>query len=157
MDEVSQSRIVLFEVARQPFAALLADVVEILRAVTITRLPKAPPVIEGIINLRGTVIPVVGIRFRFALPEKALEVTDQLIIVRTRERLAALRVDRTVDLVGLNQKEIQGANDILPNPTHIAGVAKLRDGLVLICDLHSFLTQAETEEFDRALAEVTDA
>lgn len=157
MNGPSQSKIVLFEVARQRFAALLSDVVEVLRAVTITRLPKAPAVIEGIINLRGAVIPVLDIRARFGLPERAVEPTDQLVIVRAGGRVAALHVDRTIDLVRLDRNTIQDAKDILPDPAHIAGVAKLRDGLVLIYDLQAFLTEAETDEFDRALAEITDA
>ena len=101
MNKSLQSTIVVFEGARQRFAALLPDVVEILRAAAISRLPEAPPVIEGIINLRGVVIPVLDIRTRFDLPERAVEPADQLLIVRTGDRVAALRVDRTIDLVEL--------------------------------------------------------
>lgn len=149
----TQSKVVLFEVAGQRFAAFMSEVVEVLRAATIIRVPKAPPIIEGIINRRGAVTPVLDIRARFGFPQRALEPTDQLVIVRAGERIAALRVDRTIDLITIDRSEIQDTKDVLPTVSYIAGVAKLRDGLVLIYDLEAFLTQAEAEELDRALAE----
>lgn len=157
MNKSLQSTIVVFEVGLQRFAALLPDVIEVLRATAISRLPKTPPVIEGVINLRGDITPVLDIRSRFGLPERAVEPADQLLIVRTGDRVAALRVDRTIDLVELDRNELQEAKDIHPHPAHVKGVAKLSDGLVIIYDLEAFLTQAETEELDQAVTEMAGA
>lgn len=151
------SEILIFEIAGRRFGALLPDVVEVLRSATISPLPKAPPVIEGVLNVRGTVIPVLDIRIRFDLPGKPLELTDQLIVVRTQQHIAALRVDQAIDIVRIMDADIVDAKDVLPSSTYIAGVAKLPDGLVLINDLNAFLTQAEKEQLGHALTEGTEA
>lgn len=147
------SEILIFEVAGQRYGAFLADVVEVLRAATISRLPKAPPVIAGVLNVRGTVVPVIDIRIRFGLPEKQLEPADQFIVVRTQQRVAALHVDRAIGLFRIMDADVVEARDVLPSTAYIVGVAKLPDGLTFIYDLDAFLSQAESEQLAVALTE----
>src|SRR5271157_2301250 len=83
------------------YAVSLSVVSRVIRAVEITPLPKAPSIVLGVINLGGRIIPVVNIRKRFRLPERELELTDQLIVARASRsnanadggRLLALAVD----------------------------------------------------------------
>src|SRR5205085_11996004 len=91
--------VLVFEVAGRRFGLPAAAVKEVVRAVALAPLPKAPAVVEGVINLRGTVVPVLDIRGRFRLPQKPLAPSDQLIIARTGPRLAALHVDWAHELV----------------------------------------------------------
>jgi purine-binding chemotaxis protein CheW len=144
--------VLVFEVARWRFGVPSSDVRELLRAVTIVPLPKAPAVVEGIIDVRGTIVPVLDIRSRFRLPGKAVEHSDHLLVARAGERLVALRVDRALDLARVGADEIEEAARIAPGVEYVAGVAKLPDGLVLIHDLRTFLSQAESAALDRSLA-----
>ena len=94
-------------------------------------------------------IPVLDIRSRFELPAKPVESTDHLVVARAGERLLAMRTDRAVDLLRLAPGAIEDASRVSSHADYLAGVAKLADGLVLLHELRTFPTQAESE----ALAE----
>lgn len=144
--------ILVFEAGGRRFALPSRDVAELLRAVTIVPLPKAPAIVEGVINVRGTLVPVLDIRSRFRLPPSAIEHTDHLIVARAGQRLVALRVQRALDLVRIEPSDIEDAKKIVPGAEYVAGVAKLADGLVLIHDLQTFLSEAESAALGESLA-----
>jgi len=144
----SLSELVAFEIDRDRFGIVLGDVKEIVRAVTITKLPKAPAVIEGVINARGSIIPVLDIRARFRLPPKPVEPSDQLVIARAAARIVAIRVDRVIGLITVTEEEIADIDAITPTSLYVAGVARLPEGLFLIHDLGTFLSEAEAHAMD---------
>jgi purine-binding chemotaxis protein CheW len=146
-------RLLTFQVADQSFALPADDVRELLRAVEITALPKAAPLIEGIIDVRGQIVPVLEIRSRFKLPPKSLEPSDHLVVAMAGARVVALRVDRACDLVDAANDAISSVSSHVPSARHVDGVAQLADGLVVIYDLATFLTAAESDSLDLALAE----
>lgn len=150
MDDSRDSRMELltFEIWRERFGIPLADVREIVRAVSIARLPQAPLVVEGVINVRGSIVPTLDIRARFNLPPKAVEPSDHLVIAFAKHRLVAIRVDRVTDLLTLARSEVEDVTVAVPGSTLVAGVAKLHDGLLLIHDLATFLSAAEAEALD---------
>jgi len=132
---------------------LRADAVrEVVRAVTITTLPNAPVVVEGVINVRGAVVAVLDLRRRFELPARPLDPSEYFVLARAGDRDVALRVDRATELVSLDPADIDQAEQVLSRSRYVAGVAKLRDGLVLIHDLETFLSAAEAATVDQALA-----
>lgn len=146
-------QMLVFEVGGQRYGLPAADVVELLRAVSIVPLPGAPASIEGIINLRGKVVPVLDVRWRFGLPPRPLEHTDHFIVVRTDGRVTALRVDRALDLLQLDPADIDDARDVVPGVEHIARIARLADDLVLIHDLRTFLSREALAVLDKAAAQ----
>ena len=79
---LDMSQCVVFTLDERFYAIRLSAVSRVVRAVEITPLPKAPPIVIGVINLGGRIIPVVNIRRRFRLPERELELTDQLIVAQ---------------------------------------------------------------------------
>jgi purine-binding chemotaxis protein CheW len=145
--------VVVFEVGGQRYGLPAADVRELVRAVLPVPLPRAPAVVEGVINLRGRVVPVLDVRARFRLPAKAVEATDHLLVAQAGERVVALRVDRVTDLRRLDAADVEDAKGVVPGAEYVAWVAKLPDNLVLIHDLRTFLSRAESE----ALAELLPA
>ena len=143
--------VLVFEVADQTYGLPTVDVREIVRAVTITPLPNAPAVIEGVVNVRGQVLPVLDIRARFRLPSRSLDPSDHLIVASAGPRGVILRVDRATHLAQIDEASIQPAETLGANATYVAGVAKLDDGLLLIHDLTSFFSAAEAFSLDQAL------
>lgn len=156
MTQQSSADLLTFEIAHERFGIPLASVREIIRAVSFSRLPKAPSVIEGVINLRGSVVPVLDIRARFRLPRKPTELSDHLIVAEANRRVVAIRVDRALDLLHIESNNIDDVKTVTEKSEYIAGVAKLPDGLVLIHDLATFLSEAEAKELD-AIEEQTQA
>lgn len=145
------------------YAISLSAVSRVIRAVEITPLPKAPSIVLGVINLGGRIIPVVNIRRRFRLPERDLELTDQLIVARAsrsdgeadRGRLLALMVDEVVGVRDLSPQETVAAETILSGLEHLEGVAKTDQGLILIHDLGTFLSLEEKSALGAILPEGT--
>jgi purine-binding chemotaxis protein CheW len=148
MDD-SRIELLTFEIWHQRFGIPLADVREVVRAVSIARLPKAPAVVEGVVNVRGSIVPALDIRARFNLPPKLVQPSDHLVIAFAKRRLVAIRVDRVTDLITLASRDVEDLSAAVPGSQWVAGVAKLPDGLLLIHDLATFLSVTEAEALDR--------
>lgn len=149
-----EEEILIFELAAGRYALRSAAVREVLRAFSAVRLPQAPPFVEGLLNLRGEIIPLLDIRKRFGLPHKSMALSDHLIIA-TDGSLAgpvALRVDRVLHLARLPIQSLAASEALLARTDIVAGVAIAPDGLVLIHDLPRFLSPADREALARTLA-----
>ncbi len=136
-------QILVFEVAGRHYGLPVADVRELQRAVTILPLPHAEPAVEGIINLRGAIVPVVDLRRRLRLAPKPLECSDHFIVAQSAGRQVALRVDRALDLVQLDAAAVEDARKAVPGAEGIAWVARMAGDLVLIPDLQHLLARLE--------------
>jgi purine-binding chemotaxis protein CheW len=136
---VERREILVFEIDGRRFALPASSVRELVRAVAIVPLPMAPPIVEGVIDLRGQVVPVVDIRPRLGLEPRPVEPADHLIIARSRGRLVALRVDRALELVAT------AADGREPGAAGSPRVARLADGLAPILDPEALWTGPEAE------------
>lgn len=144
-------RLLTFGLDAQHYALPLDAVDRVVRSVAITSLPKAPPGIQGVIDVEGRIIPVADTRGRFRLPARAMTTLDQMIIARTRRRTLALLVDRVGGVAECPVDGMTAAQKILPELPYIAGVVTLADGTILIQDLDSFLSLDEEEALTAAL------
>lgn len=142
-----------FTVAKQRGGIVLESVVEVLRASAISRLPSAPGVVEGIINVRGAIVPVLDLRVRFGLARSRLVLSDRFIIVRCNDCRMALRVDEVDTPRALVPDPVAEAPNELCATLAVAGVVKLPDDLILIYDAEAFLLAAERDALEQALAE----
>jgi purine-binding chemotaxis protein CheW len=140
----SGREILVFEVAGRRFGIPGSEVRELLRAVAIVPLPLPGKAIEGVVNLRGQVVPVLDLRARFGLPARAVVPSDHMIVAQTDDRLVAIRVDRALELVRL------GPGAITAEGTDGADVARLGDDLAPLLDLRRLFSG---DEIDRTLAE----
>lgn len=144
--------LVIFSLDGPDYALPLAAVERVVRIVEITPLPKAPEIVMGVINMQGKVIPVINLRRRFRLPERETLLEDQLIIARTPKRLVALIADSVAGVRRLEERELAATGQELPYAGYIEGVAKLEEGLCVICDLDRFLSLDEEQALDTALS-----
>ena len=133
------------------YAVNLAAVERIVHVVEVAPLPRAPEIVLGVINFSGRIIPVVDLRRRFRLPEKEARLYDYLMIARTSKRQLAFIVDRVTGVLEYPETEVTAADRIVPGLEYLAGVLKLKDGLIFIHDLESFLSLDEEKSLNRAL------
>lgn len=120
--------------------------------VAITPLPEAPPIVLGVVDLAGTVVPVIDTRKRFALPSRALTLSDHLVIATTGRRTVALLVDETHGVLEASADSHAAADGILPGLDLFDGAITREDGLILIHDLARLLSLDDEAAIDRALA-----
>jgi purine-binding chemotaxis protein CheW len=146
--------VVVFELGGQLFGLPAPDVRELLRAVAVVPLPRAPAVVKGVFNLRGRVVPLLDVRARFGLAPKDLEPADHFVVAQAGGRLVALHVDRATDLVHLAPADLEEARGLVPGAEYVAWVAKVPHNLVLVHDLSTFLSRAEAAALEEALSSV---
>lgn len=146
-----------FMLDEQNYALRLSSVQRVVHAVEVTPLPKAPDTILGIINVQGQVIPVFNTRKRFGLPEKEIGIRDQLLIARTSKRTVALLVDSTGGVIECSGQEVVSDKTILPSMEYVEGVIKLKDGMIIIHNLDSFLSLEEEKKLDKIFKNLQQA
>jgi chemotaxis signal transduction protein len=105
--------ILAFEVAGRRFALPAHQVRELVRAVAILPVPDAPS-IEGVIDVRGEIVPVLDVRARYRLPAKGPDSADQLILATAANRMVAIRVDRALGLTRLEPDAQGRSRNVLP-------------------------------------------
>jgi purine-binding chemotaxis protein CheW len=109
--------------------------------------------VEGVINVRGTLVPVLDIRQRFGMPPHPPTLDQHLIIANSGARVVALRVDRALDLVEVDESAVESAATLTPGAEYVTGIVRLPDGVLVIHDLERFLSLDEARGVDAAVAE----
>jgi purine-binding chemotaxis protein CheW len=142
---------IVFMLEDKTFALPLDPVERVVRAVEITTLPEAPAIVCGIINYRGTVLPVIDIRSGFHLPRRDLRLSDQFIIVQTAVHRIALLVDTVIGDIEKNPGDVIPPSDLFDGVEFLIGVIKLEEGVMLIPDLDKILTHKETRALTKAM------
>lgn len=142
-----------FELDGHRFGVLVAEVQEVVRAATVSPLPRAPSAIQGVINLRGTLVPVFDIRARFGLRSRPLKPNDTLIVLQSEGRAQAIGVELVSSIASVSRGSIEQCRLATGVAEHVAGVVKLEDGNIIIYDLARFLTDTERADLDAALGE----
>ena len=123
------------------------------RAVLIAPLPGAPPMVEGVVHVRGEAIPVLDLAERLALPPRPLLSPDEhLLVLDAGGRAIAVRVDEAEELREIDARAVARGDGLVAASRTVAGVARLEDGTVTVHDPAAFLTQAEGEALASALA-----
>lgn len=150
--------ILAFEVAGQRYGLPVEHVIQIVELVSITQLPAAPKIVVGVINFRGRIIPVVDMRRRLNLPRQPYGLRTPIIISRLNGRATGMIVDRVHDVIDLQPEQTEQSEQIFSQAIrrhthHLAAVARLEDGLVLILDPATFLFPEEDELLEQALSE----
>jgi purine-binding chemotaxis protein CheW len=143
---------VIFTLEDLFYALPLDSVIRIIHAIEVSRLPKAPAIIEGIINVRGRIMAVVDMRKRFGVVSREMSIDDNLIIVKTEKRELALWVDTVSGINEIMPGKYSDTKVALPYAEYIKGVAKTEEGIILIYDLEQCLNLAEEMELEQALS-----
>ena len=146
------NQLVVFALDDRRYALRLSTVDRVIHRVDLTPLPRAPDVVLGVINVQGKIIPVIDMRRRFRLPQREAALTDRLIVAHTARRPVALAADAVAGVLEYPGPDIVAAQGVLPGVEQVEGIAKLKDGLILIHDLDRFLSLEEEQSLDRALA-----
>jgi purine-binding chemotaxis protein CheW len=144
-------QLVIFTLDELRYALHLSAVERAINLTEITPLPSAPEIVIGIVNVHGSVIPVLNIRKRFRLPEREPDLGDQLLIAHTASRDVALVVDTVNDVLTLPFGEVIAPQTILPHLEHVEGVVKRDDGMIFIQDLDAFLSLEEKQALEAAI------
>ena len=137
-------QLVSFRLGGEEFGIEILKVQEIIRMRDITRLPNAPDFIEGVINLRGRVIPVVGLRKRLGMESLARGKETRIVIVEVAGGIFGFEVDAVSEVLRISSETIeppprlkQGGNE------YVSGIGKLENRLLLLLDMERLMSDSE--------------
>jgi purine-binding chemotaxis protein CheW len=152
----NELRLVVFTLDDQRFALDVERVERALPMVELTPFPKAPAVVRGVFDLHGEAVPAISLRLRFRRADRALRVSDQLLLVRTPRRRVALIVDAVEPVITVPGTTSE-TSAMVPGLEFVRGILPLPDaGLVWIADLDSFLSLEEEARLAQALEETRE-
>lgn len=140
-----------FKVGEETFAADIMQIREIILCRKVTHIPKAPDFIEGIINLRGRVIPVIDMRKRLGLPAIEQTRAARIIVMKFQDRKrVGIIVDSVVNVIRIKEGEMQAAPKIAKGieSEYLKGIVRVGDELVLVLDMEKVLTTTEKVRLD---------
>lgn len=134
-------QMVSFDLGDETFIIDILQVQEIIRKMDISRMPKASEFLEGVINLRGAVIPVMDLRKRFDIPVPEENPQERIIIIKTMEKAIGMIVDSVSEVLRLPRESIDPAPSIdsAVDTRCISGVAKINGKLLFLLDLEQLL------------------
>lgn len=144
---------VVFKLGEQPYGLGLERVVEIIRMIAITPVPESEAGIEGVINLRGEIVPVLDLRRNLNLETIPFTLSTQIIIVQVDGRKIGLVVDSVTKVTNVLEGAVMPSQQIAPNGKHLLGVAKTTDYLLLILDVNSISRQMREVLIDKVDAQ----
>ena len=152
-------QVLCFALAGEAYALPILKVREIQAQATITRIPKAPPYMPGVINLRGAIVPILELRHRFSLGAPPEDTRPVIVIVEALKRTLGIRVDSVSDVLDLDPSSIRPApelgTDSALDREFIAGLATLpgatgSDTMLILLDLDRLLSDGELMALDAA-------
>lgn len=147
-------QLVSFNIGEEEFGVDILKVQEINRMVEVTRVPNAPEYVQGVINLRGKVIPIIDLRMRLEMPVFENNKDTRIIVVEINQKIIGFIVDRVNEVLRINTNITEAPPPMVSsvNSEFITSIGKLEDRLLILLDLDKVLTVHEKEVLDEAVA-----
>jgi len=145
--DVELLQLVTFSIGGEEFGVDILKVQEIIRMLDITRVPKAPEFVEGVINLRGKVIPIIDLRKRFGLVSKGHDKNTRIIVIDINDMIVGFIVDSVSEVLRIPADTVEPPPPVVAglDSEYISGVGKLDDRLLIFLDLDRLLSQEERD------------
>lgn len=145
-------QLVTFVVGSEEFAISILSVQEINRMMQITRVPQSPPFIEGVINLRGKIIPVMDLRKRFGVEANKDSSDSRIIVVEVSGRVIGFTVDRVNEVLRINADIVEPPPSMVSSGVdsdYVQGVGKLDDRLLILLNLDRLFSDEDLKSVDK--------
>jgi purine-binding chemotaxis protein CheW len=148
-----ERQLVVFQLGAELYGVEIARVHEIIRLQSVTRVPRAPVFVEGVINLRGKVIPVVDLRRRFGLPTTEHTRASRIVVVEIGDQVVGIIVDGVSEVLRVNTATVEPPSPVVAgiDSEYLHGIAKLSDRLVILLDLDRILAREERRALEASV------
>ena len=145
-------QVVGFRIGNETFGVRIGSVREIVRVPEITAVPSAPETVEGVINLRGKIIPVMDLRKRFGQTEIQPDKKNRILVVELENKLVGLIVNAASEVLRIAPSEIEAPGNLFAEGEsgYVTGVGKLKGRLIILLDIAKLLHRPEFKRFEEA-------
>lgn len=134
----NEIQLVIFKLGKEEYGVSILQVQEIKRMTDITRVPHTPDYIRGVINLRGSVLPVVDLKKRLNLPQQPYTDDTRIIIVKIEDIAVGMIVDAVSEVMAIQQENIE-APEVVSGiaADYLSGVGKMDNRLLILLNLET--------------------
>jgi purine-binding chemotaxis protein CheW len=152
-------QVVGFRIGNETYGVRIGSVREIVRVPEITSVPNAPEAIEGVINLRGKIIPVMDLRKRFGIEAVQSDKKNRILVVELDNKLLGLIVSSASEVLKIPPSEIAAPGTVFAEgeSSYVTGVGKLKGRLIILLDIARLLRQPEFKKLEEAAEPVAVA
>lgn len=157
VDDVRASDVLLhlvtFDLLGEEFGVPILDVREIIQMLDITPVPNAPAFVEGVINLRGQIIPIVDLRKRFNLDAAETTEKNRIVVVEVNYNTLGLIVDGDSEVLRIPSDLVKPAPALIAGgigSEYIKGIAHFKERMIILIDLYKVFSREEIEEIEQA-------
>jgi purine-binding chemotaxis protein CheW len=146
--DIHEIQVACFRLGEDVYAADIMRIKEIIRLQKLTTLPKSPPFVEGVLNLRGSVIPVIDLRKRFDLLVTDYGKDTRLLIISVGRQGLGLVVDEVTEVITVPVKDIKPPPRVTSGvyAEYLVGVCLFRESLIMLLNLDKILSVRESDE-----------
>ncbi len=145
----SELQLVVFALGNEEYGVPVGQVQEIIRMADITHVPKAASFVEGVINLRGRVIPIVDLKKLFDLPERARDEASRIVVVEVGGQTVGMTVDNVSEVLRLPASAIDPPPAVAGGDSgYLIGVGKLGERLLMLLDLEKLVPRLSLGEVE---------
>jgi purine-binding chemotaxis protein CheW len=143
-------QVVGFRIGREDFGVPISAIHEIVRMMEVTQVPDAPDYIEGVINLRGRIIPVIDLRKRFGERDIAKNKKNRIVVAEINGRQVGLMVDSASEVLKIPPDQIEAPPNVFGDTevNYVTGVGKLGGRLVIMVDLAKIMQRGDLKRLD---------
>lgn len=147
-------QIASFRIGAEEYGVDISQIQEIIRMVEVTRVPRTPEYVDGVINLRGQLIPIVDLRTRFGMERAAPTKHTRIIVTDIGSKRVGIVVDSASEVLSIPIEAIEQAPEIIAGAAtdYIQGVGKIGDRLVILLDLTMVISGGQVAELERSLS-----
>lgn len=148
--DIHELQVACFRLGEDLYAADIMRIKEIIRVQKLASLPRSPSFVEGVLNLRGTVIPVIDLRKRFDLAVAGHDRDTRLLIVKVGKQALGLVVDEVTEVISVPVKDIKPPPQVSSGvcAEYLVGVCLFKDSLIMLLNLDKILTGSESDELN---------
>ena len=150
LQQQDEQQLVVFDLSTESYGVDIGEVREIIRLQEITKVPRTPEFVEGVINLRGGVIPVIDLRKRFDLPIADETRDNRIVVVDIGGQNIGVIVDAVTEVLRISIGSIEPPASVITTAEseYLLGSAKLDDRLIILLDLKQVLTEVEQSDLE---------
>lgn len=152
-------QVVGFRIGTETYGVRIGSVREIVRVPEITSVPSAPDLIEGVINLRGKIIPVMDLRKRFGQTEILPDKKNRILVVELDNKLLGLIVNAASEVLKISPADIEAPSSVFAEgeSSYVVGVGKLKGRLIILLDITRLLHRPEYKRLEEVAEPVAAA
>ncbi|MFC4932090.1 chemotaxis protein CheW [Massilia sp. GCM10023247] len=143
-----------FKLGNEEYGIKILKVQEIRGYETVTRIASAPEHVKGVVNLRGTIVPIVDMRIKFKLGEPTYNQFTVVIILNIQDRVVGMVVDSVSDVISLTADQIKPAPDMggALNTDYLVGLGTVDERMIILVDIDRMMTSEEMGVIDSVAA-----